>query len=184
MKPLRPAKLDAASRQRTINDLLAKWRNGDPDIRQLFKAANYTCALAAISDYMDEMERNERVYLNHRYQVHVRQCGDNLVHLSIRRLDRQPIHDWRDIQEIKNQLLGPECEAVELYPAESRRVDAANQFHIWGHGDPKFRFPFGFNHGRFVTDESLAGSVNRPLSESDKNQSAHGRTSVPTEAGI
>jgi hypothetical protein len=37
------------------------------------------------------------------------------------------VHDWRDLQRIKNQLVGPECEAVELYPAESRKVDTANQ---------------------------------------------------------
>lgn len=53
------------------------------------------------------------------------------MHLSIRRQDRQPCRDWRDFQRIKNQLAGPEWEAVELYPAESRKVDGANQYHLF-----------------------------------------------------
>jgi len=35
------------------------------------------------------------------------------------------------MQEIKNQICGCEAEGVELYPAESRLVDQANQYHIW-----------------------------------------------------
>lgn len=52
-------------------------------------------------------------------------------HISIRRQDRKPCQDWRDFQRIKNQLAGPEWEAIELYPAESRLVDGANQYHLW-----------------------------------------------------
>lgn len=41
------------------------------------------------------------------------------------------VHDWRVMQGIKNALVGPEAEAVELFPAESRLVDESNQFHLW-----------------------------------------------------
>ena len=54
-----------------------------------------------------------------------------MTHLSIRRIDRKACRDWRDFQAIKNQLCGPEREGIELYPAESRVVDTANQFHLW-----------------------------------------------------
>ena len=85
-----------------------------------------------------------------------------VVWLSIRRNDREPVRDWRDCQRIKNEIVGPECEAIELYPAESRLTDTANQFHIWAIRDPTFRFPFGFFEGRLVSDTSEAGSVQRP----------------------
>ena len=52
----------------------------------------------------------------------------SMAKLSIRRNDREAVHDWRDLQRIKNELVGPECEGFELYPAESRLVDTANQF--------------------------------------------------------
>lgn len=74
-----------------------------------------------------------------------------LLQLSVRRLDRQPIHDWRDLQRIKNELVGPEHEAVELYPAESRLVDSSNQYHLWCLESPTARFPFGWLE-RFVSD--------------------------------
>lgn len=57
--------------------------------------------------------------------------GAAVLHLSIKRNDRKPIHSWADLQWIKNQLCGPEAEAIELFPAESRMMDAANQYHLW-----------------------------------------------------
>lgn len=106
------------------------------------------------------------MWSNDRYVVSVRRDEDQ-VWLSIRRLDRAPCRDWRDFQRIKNQLVGPECEAVELYPAESRLVDTANQFWLWCSNDPTFRYPIGFDAGRTVTSESGAGSVQRPLDEEE-----------------
>jgi hypothetical protein len=104
------------------------------------------------------------VFKNWLYQVSVRKTPTdferedgsgvvvNLVHLSIKRIDKKPVHDWRDLQRIKNQLLGEECEAMELYPAESRLVDTANQYHLWGYDDPGLRAPFGFPGPRVVDD--------------------------------
>ena len=57
--------------------------------------------------------------------------GTTVIHLSIKRHDREPISDWRVMQDIKTSLLGPDHEAMELYPAESRVVDLANQYHLW-----------------------------------------------------
>ena len=54
-----------------------------------------------------------------------------MVQLGIASLDGTARHDWRGFQAIKNQLAGPECEAFELYPAESRLLDPSNYFTIW-----------------------------------------------------
>jgi hypothetical protein len=110
---------------------------------------------------------NGELWKNDRYQVAVRPIGGSddavpMVMLSIKRVDRQVVHDWRDLQAIKNQLVGPECEAVELYPAESRKVDTANQYFLWCVLDPSFRFPWGFNQ-RLVSSENSGGSMQRPF---------------------
>jgi hypothetical protein len=98
------------------------------------------------------------VWLNDKYQVIVRrfeipEFGGSWAHLSIKRIDKEPVHDWRDLQEIKNQLVGAECEGLELYPAQSRVVDTSNQYHIWALTSPGVRFPIGFEEGG--TDEDL-----------------------------
>ena len=87
--------------------------------------------------------------------------------LSIKRRDRKPIHDWRHLQRIKNDLVGPEHEAVELYPAESRVNDEANQYHLWVLMYPEARFPFGHNVRRVSGPEEAAklGAVQRPFEE-------------------
>lgn len=110
------------------------------------------------------------IWQNHLYQVNLKRCpwieGMVLVHLSIKRRDKAPIEDWRDMQRIKNELVGEECEGVELYPAESRLVDSANQYHLWVVDDPEFRWPVGFQE-RFVHDgngntDPENGAIQRP----------------------
>ena len=86
-------------------------------------------------------------------------------HLSIRRNDRSACKDWRHFQRIKNELCGPEREGVELYPAESRLIDTANQFHIWVLPEGE-RFPVGYAAGRHVTgpeDATALGAVQREM---------------------
>lgn len=65
--------------------------------------------------------------------------------LSIKRVDRQPIRDWRELQKIKNMIIGAEHDAVELFPAESRKVDTSNQYHLFVLKDSAIKFPFGYN---------------------------------------
>ena len=103
------------------------------------------------------------LYLNSRYQVALRRQkpdkAPELVHLSIRRRDREAVgrERFRDFQRIKNELVGPETEAVELYPAESRLVDTANQYHLYIINEPGFRWPFGFGE-RLIAKESFGGA--------------------------
>lgn len=110
-----------------------------------------------------EHERNRyELWANSRYQVAVYRHGD-MVHLSIKRIDNMTLRDWRDLQRIKDELVGPENEAVELFPARSRMVDTANQFHLWCLADPEMRIPVGFAE-RLVDDgPGEGGAAQRPF---------------------
>lgn len=119
---------------------------------------------AQFQGVLDGMGADE-IWLNNRYQVNVLRLPEGLVHLSIKQVDKGAVHDWRDLQRIKTELLGPEVEAVELYPAESRLIDTANQYHLWAVVTPGFRFPFGWDSTRVVDTEPpdpASGRVQRP----------------------
>lgn len=64
------------------------------------------------------------------------------------------LRDWRDFQNIKNLLCGPDCEAVEIYPAEEDLVDLNNSFHLWVFLDG-YKMPFGFRGQRILADPGL-----------------------------
>lgn len=125
----------------------------DPDRDQYFidilvsEGVSFEKAKSIIED---EIKKNsENIYINDVYTVIIRNAEvskdfPEMLWLSIKRNDKEPIHDWRDLQEIKNKLIGTENEAVEIYPAESRLVDSANQYHLWAFKDPSIKFPFGF----------------------------------------
>jgi len=86
------------------------------------------------------------------------------VRLTVWRHDRQPCKEWAHLQQIKNELIGREHEAAELFPAESRLVDAGNEYHLWVHMDPHYRFPFGFEsrcvpEGGFSWSDSEASAT-------------------------
>lgn len=120
---------------------------------QMEKSGSREAAIAAMTKYDNEC----RYFSNNIYQVQMRWTrapeyvpffGERtVVHLNIRRRDGAvDMRDWRHFQQIKNELVGPECEGVELYPADSRLVDTSNKFHIWVVMDAEFRFPFGFEN--------------------------------------
>ena len=98
-------------------------------------------------------------------EEHTTGTGRMMFWLSIKRNDRLPIHDWRDLQEIKNMIIGPEYEAVELYPAEDRVVDEANQFHLFVMGDPLFRWDFGYSEGSKNYAAVIPGTTQRQFGE-------------------
>lgn len=108
--------------------------------------------------------REREHWVNDLYLVNIQESGGPLVMLSIARRDGGPIfRDWRHFQNIKNDILGPECEAVELYPAESRMVDIGNKYHLIGCRDPNFRFPFGFTERKVdLIDKPGIGLHQRP----------------------
>lgn len=113
----------------------------------------------------------EELWMNDIYQVNVRRGIDitgttlgTMCHLSIKRIDQGHLMDWRHMQQIKNQLVGEENEGMEMFPAESRLVDGANQFHLWVFEDKKVRMPWGFNQ-RLVTEDESIGNVQRPFED-------------------
>lgn len=142
MTPFQPAYPIPEQVERTVRELLAQGMQPNQ-----------------VVDVIMDIHSQE-IWLNDCYQVNLRRFdtpAGPMAHLSIKRLDKEPIHDWRDLQQIKNELIGPECEAVELYPAESRLVDSANQFHLWVLLDSSIRFPFGFSER--MTSEDLPYKV-------------------------
>ena len=59
--------------------------------------------------------------------------------ITVQRFDEQPARDLRHLQQIKDEVCGPEYEAVEIFPAQARVVDFTNTTHLW-----VFKEPLGF----------------------------------------
>ena len=132
---------------------------------------------ASLGDKERETYCCHELWLSGRYAVYVRYGHETgwqgtaddgnvvalrLTHLSIKRHDRKAMHDWRDLQMIKTVLCGPEREAMEVYPAESRLVDAANQYHLWVLPEGVL-LPFGFSDGRLVVESGAGKAEQRPF---------------------
>jgi len=132
------------------------------DVRSF--AARHGLSEEAAASQIERL-RAQLIYINDLYQVNVEtvrapfgeEAGD-MVWLSIKRRDRAPVRDWRDLQQIKNMIVGEEHEGFEVYPAESRLVDTANQYHLWVFMDPAVRLPVGYRH-REVLDGGAAAAV-------------------------
>jgi len=87
-----------------------------------------------------------RAFQNNCYRVEIGRTPTPYTHLRIRRLDGGRCFEWADMQRIKNEIVGPDYEAVQLFPAESRLVNTANEYHLWVHPDDHFRFPIGWTN--------------------------------------
>ena len=114
--------------------------------------------------YMKRLEH----WMNDTYHVSIDKQTDMhglsfpVWHLAIKRNDRAPCTDWRDFQAIKNQLVGEECEAVEMYPAESRLMDTANSYHLWAFPDGH-KLAIGWTERAVTSDPMMPGAKQRPL---------------------
>lgn len=121
------------------------------------------------------------IWCNSRYQVQVRFLDaprgfPPMVHLSIKTHSKSERHDWRDFQRIKNELCGTEAEGVELYPAEKRLMDEANQFHMYVIA-PGNRFPFGEQERTVMTPADLASdpaAIGARQRDFERHHTAHG----------
>ena len=124
--------------------------------------------------FPSEAGGDTRVHINNRYIVHATPFTNDgmtgFVHLSIRNTARTAIRDWRHFQRIKNEICGPEREAIELYPAESRLIDEANQYHLWVFPEG-MNLPVGFNERVVGSNEQAAtiGAVQRDFNSADPN---------------
>lgn len=54
-----------------------------------------------------------------------------LTRLLIRRHDTKTTVPWAHKQRIKNELVGEEAIALEIFPPESKLFDYANIYHLW-----------------------------------------------------
>ncbi|MDE2096115.1 MAG: hypothetical protein KGL39_02645 [Patescibacteria group bacterium] len=104
MKPFELAIVPPDQVAKTVLEYTELWRQGDAEMRAAFPADTEFEAAKKIRETVLDLCAGE-VYLNDVYQVHRRNFGE-MTHLSIKRVDKQPIHDWRDLQEIKNRLVG------------------------------------------------------------------------------
>jgi len=143
--------------------LTKAWRNAHPEAAaEPVSGQHRTLDLFDAGKQPDNEDRPER-WENDIYQVTVRRWtkdpvfGTNggMIQIGINSHDGTARHDWRDFQGIKNQLAGPECEAFELYPAESRLLDPSNYYSLWCFPGLK-RIKVGVNEGRRVFDANEA----------------------------
>lgn len=70
--------------------------------------------------YIVQLYRKERVIF-----------GITMDKLMIRRNDAEPIRDWYTLQNIKNEILGKEHEAIQIFPKDSELVDVANMYWLF-----------------------------------------------------
>lgn len=106
------------------------------------------------------------VYENPTYEVTLRTYnegwpfgGGKWALIGICSIDGAPRHDWRDFQRIKNDLVGSDWEAVELYPDEQRLLDPSNYYMLWC--APKI--PIGKFEGRVIMNETNCIAPQRPF---------------------
>lgn len=152
-----------------IKKMLKGYQKAHPEAKMTFESLK--------KSMYEEME-GVPIFVNDKYQVQVRETifGENLskdqksdmIWLSIKRLDKESVHDWRELQQIKNEIVGEKNEGFEIYPSEDRIVDTANQYHLWVFKDPEIKIPVGFFDGRRVSDINTGGvsqqrSFNQPI---------------------
>jgi hypothetical protein len=134
--------MDAAATEMNHREIF--WELPDDVFREQFggRLPSREEKLALIEEKVKSLNP-ERVFENDTYWVGMTRRPP-FIHLDIRRHDGGTCKEWRDFQHIKNELVGPEFEAIELFPAESRLIDTANQYHLWVIADPKGRFAVGW----------------------------------------
>jgi hypothetical protein len=125
-------------------------------------ADHYGISIKEAEDMLDREAAKCAYFVNNLYQVEVSGMEvdwfgqpKKMIQLCIRRRDGGMIWDWRHLQQIKNELTGTDTEGVQLFPAESRKVDTTNKWHIWVLADGT-KFPFGWTH-RDVQDQQYKG---------------------------
>jgi hypothetical protein len=120
------------------DELIAMWRRHHPEAANEVSSALRPLMLVDSRERNDSPDAPDEQWTNDTYFVTLRRRPDRvfgtdegMIQLGIAALDGTARHDWRDFQAIKNQLAGSDCEAFELYPAESRLLDPSNYYTVW-----------------------------------------------------
>jgi hypothetical protein len=119
--------------------LVELWRKHHPAAAAEDPSYLKPLSLAQRFEERNPTQHPDETWINDTYVVAVRRLDKDpvfgssagMVQLGISSMDGTARHDWRDFQAIKNQLAGAECEAFELYPAESRLLDPSNYYTLW-----------------------------------------------------
>lgn len=115
----------------------------------------YNCEVFRNDTYEVRVFRGDQA----NWLVHEKSWYGMIDYLSIKRIDKKSIHDWRHFQLIKNELVSETREAIELYPSEKRLMDTANQYHLFVF--PKdYIIPFGWTE-RSIAVEETEGGLNK-----------------------
>lgn len=77
----------------------------------------------------------------------------HVKHLMIVRCDGEQIKSWECLQRIKNEVLGYEVEAMEIFPKNSQLVNNSNMRHLWCLA---FDLPFGYKFRATTKEEVLS----------------------------
>lgn len=156
MEPFQRVIHDATAAMQLRNALLAL---PDSHFQKLFngRVPTWQEKLSWVEERVRE-SANWITYRNNLYKV-VIEMTSPLIHACIRRHDGKPCANWNHLQQIKSELIGPEHEAVELFPAESRLINTTNEYHLWAHPTSGYRFPFGFSWDRFVMETPISEQV-------------------------
>ena len=68
-------------------------------------------------------------------------------HLMVADHKGRKINDhWQFLQRVKNEIMGKERLAIEVYPPSSELVNQVNAYHLWVLPEG-FKLPFGLNSG-------------------------------------
>jgi len=119
-----------------------------------------------------------KIYINSRYQVAVRGMFEHPVwgrwyQASLKRRDKEPIMDWRDMQLIKNTFFGDDATMLQIFPPEKHLVDTSNQYYFFALLD--YEMPFGFKE-RLISDatnsEIPTGGRNKQRPFDERHQPA------------
>ena len=100
-----------------------------------------------------ELEEGEQYWRNSFYTVMVKYLDlaegeSGGIRLDIRHNQNKPIREWKHLQRIKNELIGEEREAMEIFPPQSMVTDMSNMHHL-------FAAPVGVS-SVYVYEEKLA----------------------------
>lgn len=157
---------------RERDKLIALWRAAHPAAAAEAPSAKHRPLDMTHHGDPDDPADNPEIWVNDIYNVTVRRWPDDpvfgtrrgMIQIGIHTHDGTARHDWREFQGIKNQIAGEECEAFELYPAESRKLDPSNYYTLWCFPALK-RIKVGINEGRRVWNAAEAMAPQRAFEE-------------------
>ncbi len=84
-----------------------------------------------------------RTWRNGAIAVLERPLSNGVTHLAIRTVSQlEPT--WAELQRIKNEIMGEDRPAVQIYPRVSRLIDEADMYHLWVYA-ADWEFGFGLH---------------------------------------